>query len=64
MTHSTDPVPPAPGTSQELTAAHTSIAAALAGLAELENRPVVEHIEVFERVHAALTQALSRIDGA
>jgi hypothetical protein len=38
------------------------VEAAMAGLAELRTRPTVEHVQTFERIHAALTEALSAID--
>ncbi|HEX4247944.1 MAG TPA: hypothetical protein VH008_08750 [Pseudonocardia sp.] len=39
------------------------VAAALAGLDRLDTRPTGEHVAAFERVHVALTDALSAIDG-
>lgn len=36
-----------------------SISTALSGLEGLDERPVQEHVERFENVHAALTDALS-----
>jgi hypothetical protein len=39
------------------------VAAAVAGLAGLDARPTGEHVAAFERVHVALTDALSAIDG-
>jgi hypothetical protein len=39
------------------------VAAALAGLERLDTRPTGEHVAAFERVHVALTDALSAIDG-
>lgn len=36
---------------------------AVAGLPALEHRPTGDHVAAFERVHAALTDALSAIDG-
>jgi len=38
------------------------VAAALAGLDRLDSRPTGEHVAAFERVHVALTDALSAID--
>lgn len=40
-----------------------AIADALAGLDGLDARPTAQHVAAFERVHAALTDALSAIDG-
>jgi hypothetical protein len=37
---------------------------AVAGIAELDEVPVAEHVERFDDVHRALTEALSAIDGA
>jgi hypothetical protein len=36
---------------------------AVAGLHGLAQRPTSEHVAAFERVHVALTDALSAIDG-
>lgn len=35
------------------------VARAMAGLDELAARPLAEHVEVFEQVHAALGEALA-----
>lgn len=40
-------------------AVRAEVRAAIDGLAELQVRPVVEHVEAFERVHAALGSALA-----
>jgi hypothetical protein len=37
---------------------------ALAALADLDARPTAAHVAAFEQMHAALTDALSSIDGA
>ncbi|GAA5175387.1 hypothetical protein GCM10023321_81340 [Pseudonocardia eucalypti] len=37
---------------------------ALARLDGLDRRPTAEHVPAFERIHTALTEALSTIDGA
>jgi len=37
---------------------------ALAGLRGLDQRPTAEHVRAFERVHAAMSDALAAIDGA
>ncbi|MER7081633.1 hypothetical protein SAMN02982929_02568 [Saccharopolyspora kobensis] len=39
-----------------------AIAAAVAGLGEVREMPVAEHVERFEAVHTALTDALSKAD--
>jgi hypothetical protein len=39
------------------------IEAALAGLDGLDGRPTAQHVPAFERLHGALTEALSAIDG-
>ncbi|MER6993077.1 hypothetical protein ABT337_24005 [Saccharopolyspora hirsuta] len=39
-----------------------AIAAAVADLDEVRERPVAEHVERFEAVHTALTDALSKAD--
>jgi hypothetical protein len=41
----------------------SAVADALAGLDGLESRPTAQHVAAFERVHGALTDALSAIDG-
>lgn len=38
------------------------VAAALAGLRDLDGLPVVDHVSRFNAVHEALVAALSRID--
>ncbi|MCX6463919.1 MAG: hypothetical protein NTW05_10050 [Pseudonocardiales bacterium] len=38
----------------------TEVAAAVAGLDGLADRPLAEHVEAFERVHAALGAALAQ----
>lgn len=40
------------------------LAEALAGLRGLDQRPTAEHVRAFERVHAAMSEALAAIDGA
>ncbi|MGH3613300.1 MAG: hypothetical protein ACRDRK_12045 [Pseudonocardia sp.] len=45
-----DPRPPDPG---------EAVAKAMAALEGLEGRPPGEHVEAFERVHAALSDALT-----
>lgn len=40
-------------------AVRAEVRAAIDGLAALHARPVVEHVEAFERVHAALGSALA-----
>lgn len=42
----------------------TRVAAEVAALDGLQARPTGEHVAAFERVHVALTDALSAIDGA
>jgi hypothetical protein len=37
---------------------------ALVGLRGLDQRPTAEHVRAFERVHAAMSDALAAIDGA
>lgn len=43
---------------------HAAVAQAMAGLDGLAERPLGEHVEAFERVHAALGDALARSDQA
>ena len=45
---------------------HASVAAAMSGLENLERRPLSEQVDVFERIHAALGEALAdeATDGA
>lgn len=39
--------------------AREAIAAAMAGLDGLDERPLAEHVEVFDRIHATLADALA-----
>jgi hypothetical protein len=41
-----------------------AVAAALAQLDGLEDRPVAEHVEVFDTVHRSLQDALAELDEA
>ena len=59
--------PPRPAAEQPVDAAEmssltTDIDNAVAGLRDLDDRPLAAHVERFDTVHAALTDALSRID--
>jgi hypothetical protein len=45
--------PPVPAEPQEI------VSRAMSGLDALGDRPLAEHVEVFERVHAALGEALA-----
>ena len=55
----TQPVPaPAPHE------AGSSVADVLSRLDEVQDRPLAEHVEVFDGVHRALQAALSRLDEA
>ena len=56
------PVPGPP--SGPVPAAGTVVTQALERLAELDGRPVDEHVEVFEEVHRLLQTALTGVDGA
>jgi hypothetical protein len=40
------------------------VEAALAALDELDDTPVAEHVEVFDRVHRSLQDALATLDEA
>lgn len=53
------PVPRPPGESADPVA---SIDVALGGLDDLDDRPVAEHVALFDAAHVALTAALSSID--
>ena len=57
----TAPVPGPPPGSEPATAA---VGRAVARLAELEGRPVSEHVAVLDEVHRALQDALATLDGA
>ncbi|WP_300019111.1 hypothetical protein [Pseudonocardia sp.] len=48
-----DPRPPS------LPALRASVDAAMSGLDGLDDRPLADHVEAFERVHAALGDALA-----
>lgn len=50
--------PPRPADPQE------TVARAMAGLDGLADRPLAEHVEAFERVHAALSDALAGPSGS
>ncbi|TDP90465.1 hypothetical protein [Labedaea rhizosphaerae] len=56
--------PPRPAAEQPVDAAEltTDIDNAVAGLRDLDDRPLAAHVERFDTAHAALTEALSRID--
>lgn len=58
------PTPPRPAAEQPVDAATltTGIEDAVEGLRDLDDRPLAAHVERFDTVHAALTDALSRID--
>jgi hypothetical protein len=65
------PEAPAPGAERAAPAAGgepegplARVAAEVAALEGLPARPTGEHVAAFERVHVALTDALSAIDGA
>ena len=65
--HPTPPVPgppPRPAAEQPVDATEhtTEIDDAVAGLRDLDDRPLAAHVERFDTAHAALTDALSRID--
>jgi hypothetical protein len=65
--HPTPPVPgppPRPVAEQPVDAAAltTDIDYAIDGLRDLDERPLTAHVERFDTAHAALTDALSRID--
>ena len=49
---------PLPGPTREPEPA-ADVASAMAALDTLDGRPPAEHVEVFERVHAALSEALA-----
>ncbi|MGE3287649.1 MAG: hypothetical protein AB7J32_16355 [Pseudonocardia sp.] len=58
MTAPTPGPPPAAGATS-VTAASAAVATAMAGLDHLDERPLAEHVAAFERVHAALGEALA-----
>ena len=53
---------PPPGPTREPEPA-ADVASAMAALDTLAGRPPAEHVEVFERVHTALSEALARGSG-
>lgn len=57
------PPPPtgnrAPGETDATAVARATVERAMAGLEGLADRPLAEHVEAFERVHAALGEALT-----
>ena len=58
--------PPAMVTADSVPAVHTSVAAGLAaaaaGLADLDRSPVGEHVARYDAVHATLQDALTAVD--
>ena len=65
--HPTPPVPgppPRPAADQPVDPAvlTTEIDNAIDGLRDLDDRPLAAHVDRFDTAHAALTDALSRID--
>jgi hypothetical protein len=53
------PPPSAPAVVQPPADARRNVERAMAALDGLADRPLAEHVEVFERVHAALGEALA-----
>ncbi|NMI00155.1 hypothetical protein [Pseudonocardia acidicola] len=53
------PGDPRPAAARPLEAVQAAVGAAMAGLDALEGRPAAEHVPAFERVHAALGEALA-----
>jgi hypothetical protein len=53
------PPPSAPAVAQAPVDARRAVERAMAALDGLADRPLAEHVEVFERVHAALGDALA-----
>ena len=57
------PGPPRPsdprGAAPQAVEPRAAVAAAMAGLDGLADRPLAEHVEAYERVHAALGDALA-----
>ena len=57
------PGPPRPsdprGAGPQAVEPRAAVAAAMAGLDGLADRPLAEHVEAYERVHAALGDALA-----
>jgi hypothetical protein len=53
------PGPPRPAQPRPPRDASDDVARAIAGLDGLADRPLAEHVEAFERVHAALGEALA-----
>ncbi len=50
---------PLPGPPPRPADPHRAVATAMAGLDALDDRPLAEHVAVFERIHAALGEALA-----
>ena len=55
---------PGPGSSAPSGAVPPAVEAALARLRTLDDRPVSEHVEVFDAVHRDLQDALATLDEA
>lgn len=56
-----EPAAVPPG-SEQATDPQQRIESAMAGLDGVEDRPISEHVERFDAVHVALTEALADID--
>ena len=52
----------APGAAQSVEAARRLVQQAAAQLAQAQDRPVTEHVEVLDGVHRALQDALAALD--
>ncbi|HEY0816654.1 MAG TPA: hypothetical protein VGE11_25525 [Pseudonocardia sp.] len=57
------PGPPPPGTAHQPVDTAVRVDEAMAGLEGLQGRPLAEHVAAYERVHAALGEALAAGDG-
>ncbi|WP_250550268.1 hypothetical protein [Pseudonocardia sp. H11422] len=53
------PGDPRPAATRPLEVVRADVDAAMAGLDDLAGRPAGEHVQAFERVHAALGEALA-----
>lgn len=63
-TSGVSPTPGVAGPSVDADAAAAQVASVLAGLDDLDERPVAEHVAVYEAVHRTLQDTLAAVDGS
>ncbi|GAA3389742.1 hypothetical protein [Cryptosporangium minutisporangium] len=58
------PGPPSPSLVADSAAAEEQVAAVLAHLDDLDERPIAEHVAAYETVHRTLQDTLAAVDGS